>query len=118
MRRKRRTRSSRVVYYFSGRLLPLRCLERPIESLIRRIAACLSRLRRLQSLIRSALSAGGRLLSLGSRALCSVRRVLGGFCRRLYRVELLYRDVHAAGHDRKAANERRCPQSSLDFYGH
>ena len=33
-------------------------------------------------------------------------------------IELFRGDTCAAGHDRKAADERRCPQSSLDFCGH
>jgi hypothetical protein len=99
------------------RLLLLFLLEHAIESLIRRIAASLRRLRRLESLIRSALGAGSRLLRLGSCALRRVRRVLRSFRCGANHVELFW--FHACtAHDRKAADERRCPQSSLDFCGH
>jgi hypothetical protein len=100
-------------------LLRLRLLEHAIQSLIGRIAARLSRLRRLQSLIRGALSARSSLLRLRSRALCSIRRVLRSFSRRADSIELFRRDsACTTGHHRKAADERRCPQSSLDFCGH
>ena len=104
----------------SASLLLLLLLEHAIESLIRRIAARLRRLRRLERLIRSALGAGGRLLRLGSRALRSVRRVLRSFRRGANLIEILGLYGRTAGHrqDRKAADERRCPQSSPDFCGH
>src|SRR5882672_6275441 len=102
-----------------ARLLPGRLLEHAVEPLIRSIAARLCRLCRLQSLIRSALSAGSSLLRLSRRALRSVGRVLGSLGSGFHHVELLRSDMRTAGHeDRKAADERRCPQSSLDFCGH
>jgi len=104
----------------SASLLLLLLLEHAIESLIRRIAARLRRLRRLERLIRGALSAGSRLLRLGSRALRSIRCVLRSFRCGANLVEILGLHGRTAGHgqDRKAADERRCPQSSLDFSGH
>jgi hypothetical protein len=107
-------------HFVSGEeLLRLRLLEHTIQSLIRRVAAGLSRLRRLQSLIRGALSARRSLLCLRCRALCSIRRILRSFSSCTDGIELFRgRSVCATGHHRKAADERRCPQSSLDFCGH
>src|SRR5262249_27985208 len=106
--------------YSSASLLLLLLLEHAIESLIRRIAAGLSRLSRLERLIRGALSARSRLLRLGSRALCRVRCVLCSFRCGANLIEILGLHGRTAGHgqDRKAADERSCPQSSLDFCGH
>jgi len=79
-------------------------------------------LRRLERLIRGALRALSRLLRLGSRALCRIRRILRSFRSGANLIEILdLCETRTAGHgsqDRKAADERRCPQSSLDFCGH
>ena len=99
-------------------LLRLRLLEHAIQTLIGRVAAGLSRLRRLQSLIRGGLSTRSSLLCLRGCALCGICRILRSFSSSTDRVELFRGDTCAAGHDRKAADERRCPQSSLDFCGH
>jgi hypothetical protein len=94
-------------------------LEHAIEPLIRCIAARLCSLRRLQRLIRGALRAGSSLLRLSRRALCRVSSVLSSVGGGFHHIELLRSDMRTAGHeDRKAADERRCPQSSLDFCGH
>jgi hypothetical protein len=100
-------------------LLSLTLLEHAIELLVRRIAASLGRLCSLESLVRSALGSRSSLLSLSSRALRAIRRVLRSLCGSFDRVEIFLRYLRCtAGHHRKAADERRCPQSSLDFCGH
>jgi len=99
-------------------LLRLILLEHAINSLVGRVAAGLRSLCRLQSLVRSALSSRGSLLCLRGSALCSIRCVLRSFSRSTDHVELFRFDACAAGHDRKAADERSYPQSSLDFCGH
>ena len=103
---------------FANILFRLRLLEHAIQSLIRGVAAGLSRLRRLQSLVRSALSTRRSLLCLRCRALSSVCSVLRSFSSRTNSIELFRGDTCAAGQQRKAADERRCTQSSLDFCDH
>ena len=99
-------------------LLALTLLEHAIELLVRRIAAGLSGLCSLESLVRSALGTRSGLLCLSSRALRAVRRILRSFSSSSDRVEIFLGYLCTAGHHRKAADEHRCPQSSLDFCGH
>jgi hypothetical protein len=104
--------------HFDSNLLLLGLLEHAIQSLVGRVAAGLSRLRRLQSLVRGALSTRSSLLCLRSCALRAIRRILRSFSSRTNRREIFLGNGCTAGHDRKAADERRCTQSSLDFCGH
>src|SRR6185503_674800 len=92
-------------HFLRSYLFPLSLLEHAIDSLVRRIAASLRRLCRLQSLVRGALSSRGSLLRLSRRALCGIRCVLRSFSRRTDHIELFRFDGCAAGHDRKAADE-------------
>ena len=114
-----RPRPHPIIFEYSPRrLLLLLLLEHAIESLIRRIAARLRRLRRLERLIcglwspEAACCAWVAVRCAAFAAFCAASAV----ARTLSRSSVFTRRTACPG--RKDADERRCPQSSLDCYGH